>query len=77
MDELTILAISRAIERPLITLICGMSIFLGYRLFQLGINQAQKGAIGVAGWKVQLDKVGPGIFFCLVRHDWACGRDIT
>jgi hypothetical protein len=42
-----------------------MSVFLGYKLFQLGIVQAQKGTVGIAGWKVQFVKVGPGIFFAL------------
>jgi hypothetical protein len=59
------LAISRAIERLLITLFCGMSVYLGYRLFRLGIVEHQKGSVDSFGWKVKLDSVGPGIFFAL------------
>jgi len=60
-----VLAWSRAIERPLIALLCGMSIAMGYQLFKIGIAGDQKGSIEVAQWKVSLDRVGPGIFFAL------------
>jgi hypothetical protein len=65
MNPTEILAWSRAFERPLITSLCGMSIYLGYRLFRLGILDAQEGTIASYGWKVNLEKVGPGVFFAL------------
>jgi hypothetical protein len=65
MTESEVLAISRAVERPIIVAICGMSIYLGYRLFYLGIVEYQKAKVDAYGWKVALDKVGPGIFFAL------------
>ena len=65
VNDSEILALSRAVERPLITIICGMSIFLGYRLFVHGIIDTQKSDISFGGWKARLERVGPGIFFAL------------
>ncbi len=65
MDEIGLLfgIGARGIERLLVVVFAGLSIYFGYRLFlALPIND-HKGEIAVPGFKVVLTKAGPGVFF--------------
>jgi hypothetical protein len=50
-------------ERLTIIVIAGMAIAMGWNLFVRSIMPDQQGKIEVGNWKVELKKVGPGIFF--------------
>ncbi|MGA1869169.1 MAG: hypothetical protein ACMUJM_11570 [bacterium] len=50
----------RMVERSLIVIGGILSIYLGYRLFVLGIDKAQGSA---SGFGIQLKNFGPGLFF--------------
>lgn len=56
---------ARCIERILTTLFGGMSIFLGWNLFRVGIVDPQAGKLSGLGVGVTLQRVGPGVFFAL------------
>jgi|TARA_B100000315_G_C14516369_1_gene559357 hypothetical protein len=55
----------RAIERIVIVIFAGTSIVLGWHLFKIGVVSPQSGTLSGKGFKVSLQKVGPGIFFSL------------
>lgn len=55
----------RAIERIVVVLFGGVSIVLGWQLFYIGVVSPQSGTLIGKGFKVSLQKVGPGIFFSL------------
>lgn len=55
----------RGFERLLVVLFGGMSLWLGYRLFMNGVLIAQTASGEFRSAKIQLTKVGPGIFFAL------------
>jgi hypothetical protein len=59
----TILAV--AFERILVVISALTSIVLGWSLFTRAITQRQSGRIELGNWKVELQSVGPGIFFSL------------
>lgn len=61
MDAVTL----RGIERIIIVLFGGMSILLGWHLFVRNIESLQSGKFEAGGIKINLQKVGPGIFFSL------------
>jgi len=55
---------ARGIERLLVVLFAGLSIYFGFRLFlALPTQNNQQGEIELPGFKVVLSKVGPGVFF--------------
>lgn len=55
--------IIRAFERLLIVFFAGTSIFLGWHLFKIGVVSPQSGELSGKGFKLSLQKVGPGVFF--------------
>lgn len=65
MTEINILVFGRVLERVLITLFAGGSMFLGWHLFAAGIDKMQKAELTHKAWSVKLERVGPGIFFAL------------
>lgn len=56
--------IIRAFERLLIVVFSGTSIILGWHLFKIGIVSPQSGELTGKGFKLALQKIGPGVFFC-------------
>ena len=60
-----ILVLGRVMERILTCLFGGVSLFLGWNLFRVGILDHQSAALSAHGWRVDLKRVGPGIFFAL------------
>lgn len=65
MDPATVLAWARGIERLAIVGLSGLSLVLGWDLFRRGVVIAQNGDLQGHGWRVRLQRVGPGIFFAL------------
>jgi hypothetical protein len=63
IDE--ILALGRVVERLLVCVFAGTSLGYGWNLFRVGIVGDQSAEFGGAGWKANLRKVGPGVFFAL------------
>jgi hypothetical protein len=57
------LIIGRVIERLLVVLFGGLALFLGWRLFIVGVVDPQIAEIKFKGWKVTLRQVGPGSVF--------------
>ena len=57
------LIIGRVIERLLVVLFGGLALFLGWRLFIVGVVDPQIAEIKFRGWKVTLRQVGPGSVF--------------
>jgi len=55
----------RALERIMATGVGGLSIYLGYYLFKLGVVEAQSAEFENGNFKLRLIKVGPGVFFSL------------
>lgn len=55
----------RGIERLIIVLFAGSSIFLGWNLFRVGVVEPQSASFSGQGYKFTLQKAGPGIFFTL------------
>lgn len=67
MDPLILTIVTRAIERLLVVLAGGLSIYLGYRLF-IAMPDAERGSGKVnlpGGVSIFLSRVGPGVFFSL------------
>jgi hypothetical protein len=60
-----VLAISRAVERLIADSMFGVSLILGWNLFRVGILHDQTAEASGKGWKIRLQKVGPGVFFAL------------
>lgn len=63
MEAVSMLILGRIIERVMIVMVAGMSIWLGTRLFLHALPSDQEGEIDVHNFKIRLTKVGPGIFF--------------
>lgn len=55
----------RMIERIIIVLFAGVSIFFGWNLFKIGVVQESTGTFEGKGYKVIIQKAGPGIFFSM------------
>ncbi len=55
----------RGIERLVIVIFAGASIFLGWNLFRVGVVDPQSASFSGQGYKFTLQKAGPGIFFAL------------
>src|SRR3984885_5516380 len=80
MSETEIVVIARCIERLLIVVICGVSLFFGWNLFRVGILDNQQAEVVWKDWKVALKQVGPGVFFALfavVGLVYAIGSPLT
>lgn len=66
MDDVSLLIGigARGVERILVVLFAGLSVYFGFRLFlSLPMTNNQAGKIELPGFKVVLSKVGPGVFF--------------
>jgi hypothetical protein len=57
------LFLGRIIERILVVIFGGLSLFLGWRLFIVGVVDPQIAEIKFRDWKVSLRQVGPGTVF--------------
>jgi hypothetical protein len=64
-SEAMVLAIGRAVERLIADSMFGVSMILGWNLFRAGILHDQTAEASGKGWKIRLQKVGPGVFFAL------------
>lgn len=60
-----ILALGRVAERALICGFAGISLILGWNLFRVGVVSNQSADFNTKGWKANLKRVGPGVFFAL------------
>jgi len=65
MEDLISFAVGfKGLERVLIVIFAGATIYFGYRLFiNLPLQNNQKGELEVPGLKVVMSRVGPGVFF--------------
>ena len=63
--DVMVLAVGRAAERLIVDTVFGVSLVLGWNLFRVGIVNEQSAEASGKGWKVRLQKVGPGVFFAL------------
>jgi hypothetical protein len=63
--ESLVFAIARSMERLLADTMFGVSLILGWNLFRVGIVKDQTAELSGKGWKVRLQRVGPGVFFAL------------
>ena len=57
------LFLGRIVERVLVVLFGGLSLFLGWRLFMVGVVDPQIAEVKFKDWKVSLRQVGPGSVF--------------
>lgn len=64
-SETMVLTVGRTVERLLADAMFGVSLVLGWNLFRVGVLNDQTALLSGKGWKVHLQKVGPGIFFAL------------
>jgi len=60
-----IFALGRVVERLLICTFGGISLVLGWNLFRVGVVNQQTAELSAKGWRVNLKRVGPGVFFAL------------
>ncbi len=66
MDVSALIVMFRGLERLVIVIAAGFSVWLGYRLFQaLPTTHGSDGSLQLPSAKVTLSKVGPGVFFVL------------
>jgi len=65
LTETMVLAIGRAVERLIADSMFGVSLVLGWNLFRVGILHDQSAEASGNGWKIRLQKVGPGVFFAI------------
>lgn len=65
MDPEIILVIARSLERVVIVLVSGMSIWCGYKLFSIVTEADSRGMLESKGLKFRFSRVGPGVFFAL------------
>ena len=61
--DLDSLILGRIIERLFVVLFGGLALFLGWRLFMVGVADPQIAEIKFKDWKVSLRQVGPGSVF--------------
>jgi hypothetical protein len=65
MDSALNVAIDiHAIERLAVVLI-GLCLVLGWRLFSKNLDHSGRADLSHAGWRVSLQRIGPGTFFAL------------
>jgi hypothetical protein len=65
MSTEQIFALGRVVERLLICVFGGVSLALGWNLFRVGVVNQQSADLSAKGWRVNLKRVGPGVFFAL------------
>jgi hypothetical protein len=65
MSTEQIFALGRVVERLLICVFGGISLALGWNLFRVGVVTQQTAELSAKGWRVNLKRVGPGVFFAL------------
>jgi len=65
MSTEQIFALGRVVERLLICVFGGVSLALGWNLFRVGVVTQQSADLSAKGWRVNLKRVGPGVFFAL------------
>lgn len=65
MDAVLAISLGRVIERILITLFAGASLYLGYRLFALSTTQAGAAEFKQGTIAFKLKNIGQGVFFAL------------
>src|SRR6266849_5359043 len=70
----------RVMERLLIILSAGSSLWLGYWLFKIGAVEPQTADIKVQSVTIRLQKVAPGIFFAMFATAvfiWSLGSPLS
>jgi hypothetical protein len=65
MPGLTLMITAIFVERMAIVFSAFVSIYFGWNLFRSNIYVDQEGNLSMGEWKVELKRVGPGIFFSL------------
>lgn len=65
MDAELVFALARSLERLGIVAVAGLSIWAGFRLFQVASESEANANIEGHGIKLSLTRVGPGVFFSL------------
>src|SRR5436853_1289937 len=65
LDAVRLLSIGRTIERILVVLIGGLSLYLGFRLFDKSLASDSSLDAGGEKYYVRLKKIGPGVLFAL------------
>jgi hypothetical protein len=60
-----VLALGRVIERLLVCVFAGTSLAFGWNLFRVGVVAQQSAELATKDWRVNLKRVGPGVFFAL------------
>lgn len=65
MSPQEIAILGRVLERLLIVLLSGASLYFGYRLFSIVAAAKSDGEAELQGFKIRLTRVGPGVFFAL------------
>ena len=65
MTAETIFATGRVVERLIICAIAGLCLTYGWNLFRVGVLNEQSAELSGNGWKFNLKRVGPGVFFAL------------
>jgi hypothetical protein len=60
-----IFATGRVVERLLVCVFAGLSLTYGWNLFRVGVLTEQSAELTSKGWRVNLKRVGPGVFFAL------------
>jgi hypothetical protein len=65
MSTEEIFATGRVVERLMICAFAGLSLTYGWNLFRVGVLNEQSAEMAAKGWRVNLKRVGPGVFFAL------------
>jgi hypothetical protein len=65
MSTEEVFAIGRVVERLMISAIAGLCLTYGWNLFRVGVVNQQTAELGAKGWRINLKRVGPGVFFAL------------
>lgn len=65
MDDLTLSILGRVAERLLATMLGGMSLWAGYRLFFVASHERSNAEASGHGFVFKAERIGPGIFFAL------------
>ena len=65
MSTEEIFATGRVVERLMVCAFAGLSLTYGWNLFRVGVLNEQSASASARGWRVNLKRVGPGVFFAL------------
>src|SRR5438445_3335129 len=66
MEIHEVFAVGRVIERLMICAFGGLSLVFGWNLFRVGVVDQQSAELSAKGWRINLKRVGPGVFFVML-----------